>query len=187
MDSHIKPPIRIASASLLAAAMLLSFATIAARSASAAELSAAEQCDREAGSDLDLERNRAFPAVATHDIRIGVALSACREAYNQNGGARTQFQLARVLDRAGEKLKSLRVLGEAAQNGHALAMAMYGTRLVERGEAEAAFDLYQRAAAAGNVVAAHNLAAAYRDGVGTRADGALAAQWFERAQTNELQ
>ncbi|MEY9167423.1 hypothetical protein ABIE78_005542 [Sinorhizobium fredii] len=88
MDSHIKPPIRIASASLLAAAMLLSFATIAARSASAAELSAAEQCDREAGSDLDLERNRAFPAVATHDIRIGVALSACREAYNQNGGVR---------------------------------------------------------------------------------------------------
>ncbi len=185
MDTRIKPTIRIASALLLATAMLLSFA--AAPSVRAADLTAAEQCDREAGSELDLERNRAFPAVATQDIRIGVALSACREAYNQNGDARTRFQLARVLDRAGEKLKSLRILGEAAQNGHALAMVIYGTRLAERGEAEAAFDLYQRAAAAGNVVAAHNLAAADRDAVGTRVDGALAAQWFERARTDQLQ
>ncbi|ASY67556.1 hypothetical protein [Sinorhizobium fredii] len=187
MDTRINPTIRSANAVLLATAMLLSFAAIAAPSAHAGDLTAAEQCDREAGSELDLERNRAFPAVATEDIRIGVALSACREAYNQNGDARTQFQLARVLDRAGEKLKSLQILGEAAQNGHALAMAMYGTRLVERGEAEAAFDLYQRAAAAGNVVAARNLAVAYRDGVGTRADGALAAQWSERAKTSKLQ
>ncbi|WP_425288617.1 sel1 repeat family protein [Sinorhizobium glycinis] len=175
---------RVASAPLIATAMLLSFA--APPAARAADLTPAEQCDREAGSELDLERNKAFPPVASEDIRIGVALSACREAYNQNGGARTQFQLARVLDRAGEKLKSLRILGEAAQNGHALAMAMYGTRLVERGEAEAAFDLYRRAAAAGNAVAAHNLAAAYRDGVGTDVDGRLAALWFERATTDQV-
>lgn len=184
MDTRINPTIGSANALLLATAMLLSFA--AAPSTHAADLTAAEQCDREAGSELDLERNRAFPAVAAEDIRIGVALSACREAYNQNGNARSQFQLARVLDRAGEKLKSLQILDEAAQNGHALAMAMYGTRLVERGEPEAAFDLYQRAAAAGNVVAARNLAVAYRDGVGTRADGALAAQWSERAKTSKL-
>ncbi|TCN36275.1 sel1 repeat family protein [Sinorhizobium americanum] len=171
MDTRIKPTIRVANALLLAAAMLLSVAATPA--ARAADLTATELCDREAGSELDLERNRAFPAVAADDIRIGVALSACREAYNQNGGARTQFQLARVLDRAGERLKALRILGEAAQNGHALAMAVYGTRLAERGEPEAAFDLYQRAAAAGNTVAAQHLAAAYRDGVGT-----------ERAKTN---
>ncbi|WP_018234969.1 sel1 repeat family protein [Ensifer sp. BR816] len=185
MNTRIRPTNRIASH--LATALLLSFAAIAAPAAHAADLTAADLCDREAGSELDLERNRTFPPVATEDIRIGVALSACREAYNQHGGARAQFQLARVLDRAGEKLKSLRILGEAAQNGHALAMAMYGTRLVERGETEAAFDLYQRAAAAGNVIAARNLAVAYRDGVGTRVDGALAAQWFERAKTDPLQ
>ncbi|APG89803.1 chromosome (plasmid) partitioning protein ParB [Sinorhizobium americanum] len=182
MDTRIKPTIRVATVLSLATAMVLSFT--AAPTARAAELTPAEQCDREAGSELDLERNRAFPAVATQDIRIGVALSACREAYNQSGGARTQFQLARVLDRAGERLKSLSILGEAAQNGHALAMAMYGTRLVERGEPKAAFNLYQRAAAAGNAVAAQHLAAAYRDGVGTRVDGTLAEQWFERAKTN---
>ncbi|PDT41925.1 MULTISPECIES: sel1 repeat family protein [Sinorhizobium] len=185
MKTLIKPTIRIASGPLIATAMLLSIAATPA--ARAAELTAAEQCDREAGSELDLERNRAFPAVATQDIRIGVALSACREAYNQNGGARTQFQLARVLERAGERLKSLRILGEAAQNGHALAMAVYGTRLAERGEPEAAFELYQRAASEGNRAAAQYLAAAYRDGVGTRVDGVLAAQWLERAKTNDLQ
>ncbi len=91
---------------LIAAAVVLPLVATAPSAARAGDLTAAEQCDREAGSEFDLERNRAFPAVATEDIRIGVALSACREAYNQNGGARTQFQLARVLNRAGQKLQS---------------------------------------------------------------------------------
>lgn len=134
MKNRIDPTILIAKAGMLAAAMLLSAASVSAR---AGDLSAAEQCDREAGSAFDPERNRAFPAVAAEDIRIGIALSACREAYK--GGARTQFQLARVLDRAGQTLTSRKILAEAARNGHALAMAGYGVLLAERGESEARY------------------------------------------------
>ncbi|WP_234781862.1 sel1 repeat family protein [Sinorhizobium saheli] len=136
MTNRIDSTILIAKAGMLAAAVLLSAASVSAR---ADDLSAAEQCDREAGSAFDPERNRAFPAVAAEDIRIGIALSACREAYNQNGGARTQFQLARVLDRAGQTLTSQKILAEAARNGHALAMAGYGVLLAERGESEARY------------------------------------------------
>lgn len=177
--------IRIAKGVPLAVVALAAFATTAFPSARAADLTAAEQCDREAGSEFDLTRNRAFPAVATQDIRIGIALSACREAYNQNGGARTQFQLARVLDRAGQKLQSQRVLAEAAKNGHALAMVGYGEVLAERGETEAAVSLYQRAAAR-NILAARYLAATPRDGLATNVDDEVASQWLARADTDRL-
>ena len=124
----------IINALLLAVISLLAVAAITLPSARAAELSAADVCDREAGSIFDLQRNQAFPAVATEDIRIGVALSACREAYNQKSGARAEFQLARVLDKAGQKAQSLRILGEAAEHGHALAMTNYAVLLGEQGD-----------------------------------------------------
>ncbi|MCG5483346.1 MAG: sel1 repeat family protein [Sinorhizobium meliloti] len=133
MTKYVESSLRTGLHHLLAAAVLLPLFAIMPSAARASDLTAAEQCDREAGSEFDLERNRAFPAVATQDIRIGVALSACREAYNQNGGARTQFQLARVLDKAGQKLQSARILAEAAANGHVLAMASYAHLLAERG------------------------------------------------------
>jgi TPR repeat protein len=177
--------IRIAKGVPLAVVALAAFATIA-PSARAADLTAAEQCDREAGSEFDHTRNKAFPAVATQDIRIGIALSACREAYNHHGGARIQFQLARVLDKAGQKLQSQRILAEAAKNGHALAMVSYGDVLAERGEKEAAVSLYQRAAAQGNVLAARYLAATPRDEVATNVDDAVATQWLARADTDRL-
>ncbi len=133
MKKYVESSFRTGLYHLLAAAVLLPLFATMPSAARASDLTAAEQCDREAGSEFDLERNRAFPAVATQNIRIGVALSACREAYNQNGGARTQFQLARVLDKAGQKLQSARILAEAAANGHALAMASYAHLLAERG------------------------------------------------------
>lgn len=141
---------------LLAAAVVLPLVATAPSAARASDLTATEQCDREAGSEFDLERNRAFPAVATEDIRIGVALSACREAYNQNGGARTQFQLARVLNRAGQKLQSARILAEAAGNGHALAMASYADLLAERGMA---------GTSSGDLLTARRFAQATTDGL----------------------
>lgn len=133
MTKYVESSLRTGLHHLLATAVLLPLFATMPSAARASDLTAAEQCDREAGSEFDLERNRAFPAVATQNIRIGVALSACREAYNQNGGARTQFQLARVLDRAGQKLQSARILAEAAENGHALAMASYADLLAQRG------------------------------------------------------
>lgn len=181
MENRIERGVHTGKGLLLAAITFISLAAATPSPAGATDLTAAEQCDRQAGSEFDLERNRSFPAVATEDIRIGVALSACREAYNQDGGARTQFQLARVLDRAGQKIPSWRILGEAARNGHALAMVNYGALLAADGEGETAFGLYQRAAAMGNILAAYNLGVAYRDGVGTAVDGALAIRWFERA------
>ncbi|WP_244514883.1 sel1 repeat family protein [Ensifer sp. LCM 4579] len=172
-----KPQMPVANACIVAATAFI----VAVAPAHANDLSVSELCDREAGSEADRERNPAFAPVASEDIRIGIALSACREAYNQQGGPRIQFQLARVLERAGETLKSFGILGEAAENGHTLAMVNYGVRLVERGDPEAALDFYRRAAAAGNSLAAYHLAIAYREGIGTTVDEALAAQWLTAA------
>ena len=140
-----------------------------------------DQCDAEAGSEHDLQRNLAFRPVATDDIRIGIALSACREAYNQGSGPRQTFELARVLHAAGQRGQAMAMLEEAAAGNHAIAMVNYAVMLGERGDHAAEFALYQKAAATGNILAAYNLGVAYRDGIGTPANGALAAQWFERA------
>ncbi|MBP2235790.1 hypothetical protein J2Z31_002282 [Sinorhizobium kostiense] len=178
MDKRLNPNAPIVSALLMSA---LTLTAAALPPAHASDLSVAEQCDKEAGSELDLERNMSFPPVATQDIRIGIALSACREAYNQSGSPRIQFQLARVLDRAGERLKSHGIIEEAARNGHALAMVHYGALLAERGEEKEAFDFYRRAAETGNALAAHNLGIAYRDGIGTAPHGELSARWLAHA------
>jgi TPR repeat protein len=170
------------NALLLTAVSLLSVAVIAIPSARAASaLLPADQCDAEAGSEHDLQRNLAFRPVATEDIRIGIALSACREAYNQGSGRRQTFELARVLHAAGQRGQAMAMLEKAAEGNHAVAMVNYAVMLGERGDHAAEFALYQKAAAAGNILAAYNLGVAYRDGVGTSANGELAAQWFERA------
>ncbi|WP_139276028.1 MULTISPECIES: tetratricopeptide repeat protein [Rhizobium/Agrobacterium group] len=167
---------------LLAAISALSVAAIALPSAShASDLMPSDLCDREAGSEHDLQRNMGFKPVATDDIKIGIALSACREAYNQGAGPRQTFQLARVLHKAGQKLQAMTLLAEAAEAGHALAMVNYAVMLGEKGDTTKEFGLYQKAAATGNILAAYNLGVAYRDGVGTAVNGALAAQWFGRA------
>ncbi len=170
------------NALLLTAVSLLSIAAIAIPSARAASaLLPADQCDAEAGSEHDLQRNLAFRPVATEDIRIGIALSACREAYNQGSGPRQTFELARVLHAAGQRSQAMAMLEKAAEGNHAVAMVNYAVMLGERGDHAAEFALYQKAAATGNILAAYNLGVAYRDGIGTSANGALAAQWFERA------
>lgn len=169
------------NALLLAAVSLLSVAAIALPSAQAASLLPADQCDAEAGSEHDLQRNLSFRPVATEDMRIGIALSACREAHNQKSGARQTFQLARVLHASGQPAKSLALLQEASESGYAAAMVSYAVIVGERGDHATEFSLYERAAATGNILAAYNLGVAYRDGVGTTANGRLAARWFERA------
>jgi TPR repeat protein len=179
-----RPSKRISAvnALLLTAVSLLSVAAIAIPSARAASaLLPADQCDAEAGSEHDLQRNLAFRPVATEDIRIGIALSACREAYNQGSGARQTFELARVLHAAGQRGQAMAMLEKAAEGNHAVAMVNYAVMLGERGDHAAEFALYQKAAATGNILAAYNLGVAYRDGIGTSANGELAAQWFERA------
>ena len=170
------------NAILLTAVSLLSIAAIAIPSARAASaLLPADQCDAEAGSEHDLQRNLSFRPVATEDIRIGIALSACREAYNQGSGPRQTFELARVLHAAGQRGQAMAMLEKAAEGNHAVAMVNHAVMLGERGDRAAEFALYQKAAATGNILAAYNLGVAYRDGIGTPANGALAAQWFERA------
>ncbi|MDX0739122.1 sel1 repeat family protein [Sinorhizobium medicae] len=184
MNKHVKSSLRIGLGYPLAAILLLALAAMASSTARAGDLTAAEQCDREAGSELDVERNRNFPAVATKDIRIGVALSACREAYNQNGGGRTQFQLARVLDRAGQKLQSAQILEQAAQNGHASAMVSYADLLAGRGDLESARRYYQRAAGQGNALAARSLAVALRDTADTSSGDVMAARRFAQVSAD---
>lgn len=169
------------NAILLAAVSAVSIAAIAVPSVRAATMLPADQCDAEAGSEHDLQRNMAFKPVATEELRIGIALSACREAVNQGAGPRQQFQLARVLHAAGERGKALAMLKTSAEAGHAIAMVNYAVMLGEKGDRDAEFALYSKAAASGNILAAYNLGVAYRDGVGTPVNGALAAEWFARA------
>ncbi len=184
MKNRSSKRISAINAILLTAVSLLSIAAIAIPSARAASaLLPADQCDAEAGSEHDLQRNLAFRPVATDDIRIGIALSACREAYNQGSGPRQTFELARVLHAAGQQGQAMAMLEKAAKGNHAIAMVNYAVMLGERGDHVAEFALYQKAAATGNILAAYNLGVAYRDGIGAPANGALAAQWFERAST----
>ncbi|SIQ68648.1 hypothetical protein SAMN05880582_10323 [Rhizobium sp. RU20A] len=144
-------------------------------------LTPAARCDQQAGSVYDKTRNMAFEPVETSDIVVGVALSACREAYRHERSPRITFQLARALHRAGEVGKAMVLLEEAAHAGHALAMVNYGVLLSERGHETDAISLYRSAAEAGNVLALYNLGVAYRDGTGVAADGEEARRWFERA------
>jgi TPR repeat protein len=182
MKNESSKRISAINALLLIAVSLLSITAIAIPSARAASaLLPADQCDAEAGSEHDLQRNLAFRPVATEDIRIGIALSACREAYNQGSGPRQTFELARVLHAAGQRGQAMAMLEKAAEGNHALAMVNYAVMLGERGDHAGEFALYQKAAATGNILAAYNLGVAYRDGIGTPANGELAAQWFERA------
>jgi hypothetical protein len=182
MKNETGKRISAVNAVLLTFISLLSVTALALPSAHAASsMTAADQCDAEAGSEHDLQRNMAFRPVATEDIRIGIALSACREAYNQGAGPRQTFELARVLHAAGQRGRAMALLEKAAEGNHAAAMVNYAVMIGERGDHAAGFALYQKAAATGNILAAYNLGVAYRDGVGTPANGALAAQWFERA------
>lgn len=139
------------------------------------------QCDRSAGSQYDSTRNKAFAPVALADIKIGAALSACREAYNAGGGARMAFQLARALERAGQDLDAMKLYAEAAALGHTVAMVNYGAMLGKRGDPAAEFSHYKKAAEMGDTLGAYNLGVAYRDGIGTEINGAEAARWFDKA------
>ncbi|MCF3639141.1 sel1 repeat family protein [Rhizobium sp. TRM95111] len=149
--------------------------------AGATDLSIEAQCDAAAGSRYDATRNAAFAPVEADDIKLGVALSACREAYNSGGGARMAFQLGRGLQKAGQDLEALKLYGEAAKLGHTTAMANYGGMLGARGDQVSEFGLYRKAAEAGDLLGAYNLGVAYRDGIGTAVDGAEAMKWFEKA------
>ncbi|MDQ0318799.1 TPR repeat protein [Pararhizobium capsulatum DSM 1112] len=181
MKKVSKKHISLINALLLGLVSALSLAAITVPSARAAAMLPAEQCDAEAGSEYDLQRNFSFRPVATEDIRIGVALSACREAYKQGAEPRQTFQLARVLYKAGQRSQAMAMLKAASEEGHAIAMVNYGVMLDENGNHEAAFTLFEKAAATGNILAAYNLGVAYRDGVGTKVDAPMAIQWFERA------
>lgn len=171
---------RFRAKSLMVAA-LLPMAMLPPSPAAAANTPVAAQCDAAAGSEHDLQRNLMMKPVATDEIQIGIALSACREAYKFERSPRITFQLARVLHKASRKQDSLKLLEEASDQGYAAAMVNFGVLLAERGDTGQEFALMQRAAAAGNILAAYNLGVAYRDGTGTAVDGTMAVKWFERA------
>jgi uncharacterized protein len=147
----------------------------------AAGLSIEDQCDVAAGSIHDRTRNPAFPPVASGQMELGVALSACRAAYKAGGDARIAFQLARALEQGGQILSAEQLYGEAAGRGHTAAMVSLGRLLQRKGDAQSAFALYRRAAEAGDRHGAYALGVAYREGVGTAADPELAARWLDVA------
>lgn len=153
----------------------------AAGSVQASPLSIEDQCDAVAGSRYDMTRNAAFAPVALEDIKIGAALSACREAYNAGGSARMAFQLARALERSGQDLDAMKLYAQAAAFGHTVAMVNYGAMLGKRGDPISEFSHYKKSAEMGDMLGAYNLGVAYRDGIGTEVNGAEAARWFDKA------
>ncbi|QRM54075.1 SEL1-like repeat protein [Sinorhizobium sp. BG8] len=162
-------------------AMTFASAAAIAGGATAGDLSIEAQCDASTGSALDAARNTAFAPVEFKDIKLGIALSSCREAYKARGGARIAFQLARALDRAGQPLPAMKLYEEASGAGHLAAMVEYARLVGERGDRRAEIALYTKAAEAGSPLAAHRLGVAYRDGIGTPADQDKAALWFTKA------
>lgn len=145
--------ISVVNAIVLAVVSLLSIAAIALPSAHAASLmTAADQCDAEAGSEQDLQRNMAFRPVATENLRIGIALSACREAYNQGSGPRQTFELARVFHAAGQRGQAVAMLRKAVEGNYAAAMATYAVVIGEGGAVDtaAANAMFEQAAAKGD-------------------------------------
>ncbi|WP_411034584.1 tetratricopeptide repeat protein [Shinella sp. BYT-45] len=159
----------------------LFFAVLLSGAAQAGTLSIEDQCDASAGSRYDRTRNTTFAPVALEDIKIGPALSACREAYNAGGGARMAFQLGRALERAGQDLEAMKLYAEASALGHTAAMVNYGGMLGKRGDPAGEFNHYRKAAELGDLLGAYNLGVAYRDGIGTEVDGEEAARWFDKA------
>lgn len=158
----------------------------AAPPARVAGLTIEEKCDAAAGSPLDQARNPVFQPVEDGDLQLGVAISACRAAYNAGGGeARIAFQLGRALDRGGQTLAAEKLYREAATGGHAAAMVRYGRVLAHKGDASGAFALYRKAAEAGDRIGAGVLAIAYRHGIGTAPDPGLAGRWQSVAATDD--
>lgn len=159
----------------------LFFAALLSGVAHADTRSIESQCDASAGSRHDRTRNPVFAPVALEDIKIGPALSACREAYNAGGSARMAFQLGRALERAGQDLEAMKLYAQAASLGHTVAMINYGGMLGKRGDPVGEFGHYSKAAERGDLLGAYNLAVAYRDGIGTKIDGGQAVRWFDKA------
>lgn len=144
-------------------------------------LSIEAQCDAAAGSRDDRTRNTGFAPVENGGIKLGIALSACREAYNAGGNPRIAFQLARALEQGGQLLAAQGLYREAALQGHSAAMVRLGRILQEKGDPGGAFALYRRAAEDGDPGGAYALGLAYRDGIGTPADARRAARWLDTA------
>lgn len=118
--------------------------------ANASGLSIESQCDEAAGSVADRTRNPAFPPVEAEQMKLGVALSACRSAYNAEGNARTIYQLARALEHSGQMLKAQKLYAEASEKGHTAAMVSLGRLLQQKGDLDAAVVLFAKASAAGD-------------------------------------
>lgn len=156
-------------------------ATVPAGPAGASGLSIEDQCDAAAASRHDGTRNPAFPPIEDGQITLGVALSACREAYNSGGGARFAFQLARALEQGGQGLAAENLYREAAEGGHTVAMVRYGQLLQRKGDLAAAHALYRQSAEAGDRLGAYALGMSYRDGIGTASDAGKAAVWLDAA------
>lgn len=149
--------------------------------AGGSSLSIEAQCDAAAGSRDDRTRNTDLAPVEDGGIKLGMALSACREAYKAGGKPRIAFQLARALEQGDQLLAAQGLYREAATQGHTAAMVRLGLMLQEKGDPGAAFALYRRAAEAGDPGGAYALGLAYRDGIGAPADARKAALWFDTA------
>ncbi|OLP58338.1 hypothetical protein BJF93_06975 [Xaviernesmea oryzae] len=118
-----------------------------AQASHATHTTASEACDAKAGDPRDLDRNPAFSPVNLGSIKIGEALSACREAYRERSGARQTYQLARALYRSGAPARALAMLREAASGGHRLSAQLLATAKDDIAQIDSVFEEPLRTAA----------------------------------------
>ena len=144
----------------------------------------ATECDRLAASAAD--PNRVSDGVEFDDIDVGRATPACQRVVESFPRVpRLIFQLARVLDKAGQYDGALRAYREAADLGHPVAMNNLG-HLFEQGNGveqdyAKAREWYAKAVAEGNPAAMGNLGRLYDSGEGGTQDYAKARELYEQA------
>ncbi len=137
-------------------------------------------CDRMAGSVYDTDRNLSFAPVDIDNIDVQ-AVGVCRTAFEATGNPRFAYQLGRALNKAQEPDEAMAAYEAAVDGGYSAAKVNFGMLMGRIGDVQAEFRLYSEAATSGNVLAQYNLGVAYRDGLGTDADGQQALKWFEEA------
>jgi uncharacterized protein len=145
-----------------------------------------KECDRLAASPFDTTRPAGIAGVDFDQISTAQAVPACRAAVAiRSNDPRIAYQLARVLQKAGNVDEAARWYRTAADAGYAAGMANLGNMYengkgVAKDEAEAV-RWFRKAADAGNAVGMQNVGVMYRDGRGVAKDEAEAVRWYRKA------
>ena len=174
-------PMRIA---ISVSAMCLLLGALTALPVSASGAVPPNDCDRFGASPLDPKA--VVEGVSPKDIDAEKALAACEQATRQfPDEARFHFQLGRALNTAKRQRESLFAYRRALALDPTYAATMNNMAIAYQQppleDADAAIEWLTRAADLDMPIAAYNLGAKYRRGLGVEPNTELATRWLEKA------